>query len=359
MVTMDEFRQRHRDATVRPMEQLATRWERQAQLDQLLGTSVAGGVTLGDLMIGDGLRDQVSPDLFQAFHALMGEKAQSYDQVRQILLDRMEDGPASVFGMINKIKGQVGENWFIDQAQALGLEARLAESGSQEAWDVAVDRADGAAQYVQVKMYQDPVGIVEHIQDVQAKLQVPGQITDGERAVEAIDFAIPANTVEPVQAQLPELGLEQVNLIPMEGSTGEAGDVVQAGFDHVGPEALEHLFGQLLGAGISAAALHGLVHGFLIYKGAKSASSFLSETVSQTGLTISGIAAGMGVEAVLSKLAFVGGVPTYVLVLSTSITTRAVLQRVLSRRGYVDWLAEQNRALSQRLEEGPLLPAAD
>ncbi len=179
---------------------------------------------------------------------------------------------------------------------------------------------------------------------------MPGQVTDGERTVEVIDFAIPAETLEPVQERLQDLGLEDVALIPLEGSAGEAGNVVQAGFDHVGPEALEHLFSQLLGAGVSAAALHGLVHGFLIYKGAKTASTFLVDTASQTGLTISGIAAGMGIEAVLSKLAFVGGVPTYVLVLSTSITTRAVLRRVLSRRGYVDWLAEQNRMLAQRLE---------
>lgn len=358
MVTMDEFGWRHSDAANGSMEMLAERWERESQLDQLLNTSVGGGVTLGDLMIGDGLRDQVSPELFDAFHALMGEKIQSYDHVRQILLDRLEDGPASVFGMINKIKGQVGENWFIEQSQALGLEARLAESGSQEAWDVAIDRADSATQYVQVKIYQDPAGIVDHIEKVQAKLHLSGQITDGDRAIEAIDFAIPANTVESVRERLEELGLEEVTLISMEGSAGEAGEVVQAGFDQVGPEALEHLFGQLLGAGISAAALHGLVNGFLIYRGSKDAANFLGDTASQTGLTLSGIAAGMSVEAVLSKMAFIGGVPTYVLVLSTSITTRAVLQRVLSRRGYVEWLAEQNRSIALRFDDRQRLVVA-
>lgn len=347
---MREFCQLHRRAPVQPIAQLANRWEREAQLDQLLGTSVAAGLTLGDLMVADGLRDRVSPELFHAFHALMGEQADSYDQVRQILIERLEDGPASVLGMINKIKGQVGEHWFLDQAQALGMEARLAELGNQEAWDVAIDHVEGPTQYVQVKMYQDSAGIVEQIQEVQAKLHVPGRITDGDQAVEAIDFAIPATMIEPVQARLQELGLE-ANLIPMQGSAGEAAEVVQAGFDRVGPEALEHLFGQLLGAGVSAAALHGLVHSFLIYKGAKSASSFLGDTASQTGLTVSGLAAGMGIETVLSKLAWVGGVPTYVLVLSTSITTRAMLQRVLSRQGYVDWLDQRNGVLEQQLDD--------
>lgn len=217
-VTIHEFARKHNQHRPEPIEQVANRWERQAQLDQLLGSTVVGGITLGDLMVGDGLRDQVSPELLGAFHELMGEKAESYDQVRQILLDRLEDGPASVLGMVNKIKGQVGENWFVDQAQALGLEARLAELGNQEAWDVAIDHANGVTQYVQVKMYQDPNGIVAHVQDIQSKLEVPGRITDGEQVVEAIDFAIPAETSGPVQQRLQELGLGDVNLVPMEGS---------------------------------------------------------------------------------------------------------------------------------------------
>lgn len=344
---MAEFARRYEGTVVRPASEIAARWERQEELDRLLATPVAGGMTLGDMMVGDGLRDQISPELLEAFHQLMGGKAQSYDQVRQILLDRLEDGPASVLGMISKVKGQVGENWFVEQAQALGVDARLADSASQEAWDVAVE-ADGAMRYVQVKMYQDAAGIVEHVRDVQAKLQTPGHITDGTRPVESIEFAIPADMVAPVRERLEQLGLE-ADLIAMQGSAQDAGDVVQAGFDHVGTESLSHLFAQLLGAGVAAAALHGLAQSFLIYKGAKDGDTFLEDTLSSTGLTVGGLAAGIGVEAALSKLAWIGGVPTYVLVLSTSITTRCVLRRVLSRKGYVQWLAEQNEGMRERV----------
>lgn len=350
MVTIHEFARRYGQHRPKPIEQVANRWQRQAQLDHLLGSTVAGGITLGDLMVGDGLRDQISPELLRAFHELMGEEAESYDQVRQILLDRLEDGPASVLGMINKIKGQVGENWFLEEATRHGLDARLADLGNQEAWDVAIDHADGATQYVQVKMYQNPGEIVTHIQEVQSKLEVPGRITDGDQAVRTIDFAIPAETIEPVQRRLDELNLADVNLIPMEGSASEAANVVQAGFNAVGPEAVQHLFAQLAGAGAAAAALHGLVNGFLVYKGAKTGADFLGDTAGDTGLTLGGIAAGMGVEAVLSHLAWVGGVPTWVLVVSTSITTRAVLARVGSRRDDVEWLRERNKLLRQRLD---------
>jgi len=348
---IDDFSARHRHTSLGIADEIVPRWDRERELHEVLGTPVAGGLTLGDLMVGDGLRDQVSPELFNAFHKLMGQKAQSYDDVRQILLERLEDGPASVVGMINKIKGQVGENWFVEQAQALGQNARLAELGNQEGWDVAVQQADGVTRYVQVKMYKDPNGIVEQIRNVEAKLRSPGRITDGNQAVEKIDFAIPVDTVEPVRRRVEELGID-VQLIPMTGSVREAGDVVQSGFDHVGPEALEHLFGQLFGAAVGAAAMHGLIQSFQVYKGAKSATDFLGDTATETGLTVGGIASAMSVEAVLSKLAWIGGVPTYVLVLTTSITTRSILKRILSRRDYVDWLRHQNENLAARLEDG-------
>jgi len=356
---INDFFDRHGGISTHPIHQLAERWDRNAHVDRLLGTSVGAGVTLGDLLIGDGLRDQISPELLNAFRSRMGENAESYDQVRRILLDRLEDDPQSVLGMINMIKGQIGENRFVDEAQRLGLDARLADSPNQEAWDVAIDRADGATQYVQVKMHQDPDGIVSHIRDVQSKLQSPGQITDGGSPVESIDFAIPQETADHVRRRLQELDIDGVTLIPMQTSAREGAEVAQAGFDHVGPAALEHLFGQLLGATVAAASLHGMVQGFLLYKGSKDVSAFLSDTAMQTGLTTSGIAMGMGVETLLSKIAFVGGVPTFVLVFSSSIATRAVLQRMVDRKSYLEWLNQQNARLRERLAQTRLVPASE
>jgi len=123
-VRIDEFVDRFRSTRTQPIARIAERWDREAQLDRFLATTVGAGVTLGDLLVGDGLGDQISPELLDAFQARMGQSAETYDQVRQILLDRLEDDPQSMLGLINMIKGQVGENRFIDEAHRLGLDAR-------------------------------------------------------------------------------------------------------------------------------------------------------------------------------------------------------------------------------------------
>ncbi|MCH8351518.1 MAG: hypothetical protein IIB29_14790 [Chloroflexi bacterium] len=126
----------------------------------------------------------------------------------------------------------------------------------------------------------------------------------------------------------------------------EAADVVQTGFDNVGPEALSNLFGELFGASVAVAALHGLVNAFLVYKGAKAADRFLADTVEQTAVSTGAIAAGLSLELVLNQISMIGGPPTYALVFCTSMATRAVLKRVARRQDYVSWLRVQNAHLA-------------
>ena len=302
-------------------------------------------MVLGDLLVGDVLNDQISPELLDGFAELMGQKADSYDEVRGILHNKLQDGDSAVFGLINKIKGQIGENQFMQEAQAAGLNTRLAGLRNQEAWDVAIDNADGTTQYIQVKMGSDAGGVVRHMQDVSQKLAGGEAISDGDRVVEAIDFAVSANIAEEVSARAAELGLD-MNVIPIEMTAAEAANVVQAGFDNVGPEALSNLFGELLGASVAVAALHGLVNAFLVYKGAKAADRFLTDTVEETAVSTGAIAAALSLELVLNQISMMGGPPTYALGFCTSMATRGVLKRVARRQDYVSWLRVQNAHLA-------------
>ncbi len=344
MITIAEFYDRYSDGPPQSFRTLCDTWDKEEELENLLHTAVGAGVVLGDLLVGDGLNDQVSPELLYGFAKLMGQKADSYHEVRNILLDRLQDGDSAVFGLINKIKGQVGENQFMQGAHAAGLNARLAELGNQEAWDVAIDQADGTTQYIQVKMYSDAGGVVRHMHDVNQKLAEGGLITDGDRVVEAIDFAVPANIAEEVTARGAELGLD-ANVIPINITAAEAADVVGKGFDNVGPEALSNLFGQLFGASVTVAALHGLVNAFLVYKGAKTADRFLASTIQQTAVSTGAIAAGMSLELVLNQISMIGAPPTYALVFCASMATRGILKRVARRQDYVSWLRVQNAHL--------------
>ncbi len=351
MITIEEFHDRYSGGQTQTIGTICDGWEKEEGLDNLLQTTVGAGVVLGDLLIGDGLNDQISPELLDGYAKLMGQKADSYNEVRTILLDKLQDGDSATFGLINKIKGQIGENQFIKEAQTAGLSARLATLGNQEAWDVAIDRANGTTQYVQVKMYGDAGGVVRHMQDVTQKLAEGADITDGDRVVKAIDFAVPANICKEVCAQSAELGID-VNVIPINMTAAEAAEVVQTGFDNVGPGSLSNFFGELFGTTVTVAVVHGLVNAFLVYKGAKTADSFLADTVEETAVSTGAIAVGMSLEAVLNQISMIGGPPTYALVFCTSMATRGILRRVARRQDYVSWLRVQNahlRSLSDQI----------
>ena len=138
MITIAEFYARYSGGPTKSFRIICDRWNKEEELENLLQTAVGEGVVLSDLLVGDGLNDQISPGLLDGFAELMGQKADSYDEVRNILFDKLQDGDSAVFGLINKIKGQIGENQFMQGAQAAGLNARLAELGNQEAWDIAI-----------------------------------------------------------------------------------------------------------------------------------------------------------------------------------------------------------------------------
>lgn len=352
-MNIHEFQKRFQSDQLVPAEKLCDRWERQKELDDFLGMEIASGYMAADLLNGDGSLDQISPELREGFAALMGDKADSYHEIRQQLFEKLERGDRSVLGTVNKIKGQVGENRFLNTCASNDIPAKLAESGSQPGWDIAVDQPDGTTQYVQVKMYDKPGPLVSKLEELQAKIDA-GEIkgASGETVTD-IDIAVSNNIdVDALNEKLAERGLN-FDIIPMESSAEEVADVVHSGFDNVGPEALENFFGELFGAALTTTALHSLVGAFLVYKKAKTADQFLSGLAESSSVSLAGLSSGMGVELILNQVAWVGGVPTYAFVFVSSFTVRAVAKRMLKRGSSVAWLSGTNGdldALILRLE---------
>jgi len=308
----------------RPVDDVLGKW-RVEQVDSFLDNLVASGVLLSDLAIGDGLRDQISPALLEGF-----AKADTYDEVREILRKQLALGKESVDGLVNNIKGRIGENMFVKEAPP---GARLAKFGNQEGWDVAIDRADGT-QYVQVKMYKDANGVLRHMREVQEKVE-KGVITDGGKAVNHIDFAVPSDIHEEVvNAALNDTTLRNIEVLKIDITADQAGSIVKEGVNNVGPDALEHFFGELLGDIAMAGSLHAAVNGFLLYKGAKEFEEAMADTAFATAISAAGFTAAMVTEFIL-KASRLGG-PACILV---GVGTRAFLSRVArSRWRFADFL---------------------
>jgi len=344
-VDIDEFCNLY-GSNPRPIDAVAADWNI-AEIDRMLARLdqdfIGDATVIGDAIHGDGIRDQIPPQLGEAFRSLMKVKANSYHEMRQILAERMRDSDGEylsfrdprVIGFVNKLKGQIGENEF---QRHVGSAARLASSGSQEGWDVVVTQSDGAHEYVQVKLYTNPNDVLRQMREVHEKLAnalIDG--VDGE-TVEQISFAIPENIADEVKQRVidrfPELIDIKLRTVPLAAST--AADLVEQGLNNVGPGALEHLFDELLGGTLAAGSLHAIANGYLWYQGAKNFSDAYEDMITNTSLSMVGLGFGLLAETLMSA------VPISAVI---AIGGRAVISRAArSRWSFADFLEESIQA---------------
>lgn len=279
----------------------------QEQHEQLIG----GAVVVGDALYGGTLLDQIPAELRNAFANLMHEKADSYGEMRHILLDHVHaDGGGflsfddrHVVGFISKLKGQIGENLF---QQHVGSAATLAQSGIQEGWDVAVNHGDGLHDYVQVKLYDKPYGVVRHMLSVQQKVVDGKLIGVNDETVQHVFFAVPEDIRDDVQ-RLAEKhpGLSSMlyeKNIPI--NSHDAAGIVTEGMSNVGPDQLSHFFNELLCGAVAAGSLHAIVNGFLWYKGAKEFSDAFASATASTAISTTGIGLGLLAETLCHSVVF-------------------------------------------------------
>jgi len=332
---------------IQSSEQIFERWDKEKRVDELLNTSIAPGVVLYDVLHGDQALDQIKPELKEAFQALMKDKADTYEEIRELIYEKIELGDSSIQGMINKIVGQIGENRFINEAEKIGLNARLAESGSQKGWDVVLPSSEGANEYIQVKFYTDPNAVIREIKEVSNKISL-GEITDGDKIVSSIDFAVPENIYDELVERVNESDLG-TKIYKIKMTSEEAKDLAELGFGFSADasDAIANFFSEILGSSITAASLHLLANAFLMHKGAKNSEQFIYDTLEQTVISSGAITTGMTVELILTNIAKVGGIPSYILVWGPTITTREILRRIANRQTYIDWLKIQNYELNR------------
>lgn len=276
-----------------------------------MGLLAAGDALATTAIVGDALRGgsafdniaRIPKPVQDAFEKLMKVRPGDYDRMRELLLEHvtvagngsLSFDESSVIGFINKLKGQIGENVFVEH---VGSAAQLAQSGSQAGWDVAVRQSDGAFQYVQVKLYGDATGVVRHMKSVQQRL-MDGVITGvDEQSIDHIYFAVPESIHADVQRLVggdPRLA-SMLYETPVPIDSQQAAKLVQAGITNVSQSQLSQFFQQLLGGAAVAGSLHAAVNAFLWYKGSKEFADAVADTVADTAISTVGIAVGLAAE---------------------------------------------------------------
>ena len=212
---------------------------------------------------------------------------------------------------------------------------------------MAIKHAGEGTRWIQVKTCGNANDIMKDIYKVQEKVAA-GQILDGDQIVNRIDFAVSQNAIDAVRDKVQAAGIDiEILEIPM--TSHKAREVVSDAVNYVGPEAMSHFLGELLGGTLTAGALHGAVNEFLVYKGAKDRSQFMQDTVYSTGISSGGLTAAFTTEAVFHKLAahaaFLGGPTTWVATFGIGAATRMYLSRIADRRNVVERLADGNQQL--------------
>jgi hypothetical protein len=313
-----------------PIEDVVITWKessRNNSKEDVLGFDSLLAALIVDANTGDGLLDEISPELLEGFAARRGENFDSYDEVRAYLQEMVEKGHNSILGVINQIKGQLGELAFKNQA---GGHAYLAHSTNQEAWDVAIVHPNAATEYVQVKIYQSADEVVKMMLNVQQKVTA-GIISDGDKMVDHVNFAVNDDIVTAVYekaAQHPELLDIKLYAIPM--SNAEATGIVVDGFNNVGPNELAHLFNEWFDGTLTVACIHGMVNAFLVYKGSSTVDDAIEATLFSAALSSPGVAAAQATAWLLSKhnIVLLSGHPIIAAI------TAGMLARTLTKRWY-------------------------
>jgi len=302
----------------RKISQILRQWQFD-ELDELLSRLTQGpvhqiagsAVIAADAIHNGSLIDHVPSEVKESFKHLLKEDADTYAEMKSLLRKHLRthlDGSLAiddrhVINYTNYLKGQIGENLLKDN---IGTKAEFAPL-NQKAWDLRVETADGSHDYVQVKLYTGPSAVVQKMREVQEQLAA-GEVDNAHgELVKHVYFAVPEDIKEGVQRLAEKHGVADMlydKTIPIDASRGAA--LVHEGMNHVGPEQLEHFFSELLVGTAVVGSIHGIVNGFLWYKGSKEFSGAFAGAVGNTAISATGMGAGLLFETWLDMVTAAG-----------------------------------------------------
>ena len=328
-MTADEFLS-HPDYGRKPIRNIADvvkQWEYERggqSCDDATGMATMLAVLGVDAVVGDGILNEISPELVTSMSHLMGEKADTYDEARRLITNKLAHGDAAFNGFVSKIKGQIGEDRFIHEYPHYAL----AMSKSQEAVDAIRPLGDGLVDAVQVKMYANPDAVVKHMLAVQSKVD-HGLLVQGD-LVGQLNFAVPANIADEVRRKAalhPELS--SIHILPVKSTAEDVADVVRDAGVNIG-HPWHHLGNEVISSVAFMVALDALTNAYLVAKGKKSIGAVIQETALKTSIGTVAIAASKGAAMVLAKTG--AATNPIVIPILTAVATRKLAQNWYDQR---------------------------
>jgi len=334
---IEEFKRKYNNGVVGKMSELFKSSVRRRRADDLLGVEITAGLTLADLLSEGRLNDTpVSNEVKKTLSALMGDKVGTQDEAISYFRAMVEKGDASAEGLVNKLKGTLGELKF---QESFGDGIQLSQSGSQEGFDLITN--DG--KFIQVKMYQGPEGVIDAIEKNAEKIANHEIIHDGQY-VEQIDYAVSSNIYEELKSQgvEAEYGIE-LHEVPM--TAEEAGNVIR---DEINEAAWEGFFNNALGVTVTAGALHGAINAYMYAFNEKAVEDAIKDTVKSTGMTVAAVSVGYIAEGICMGL--IPPLAPFV-ALGSSVGTRFYLRGITKKCDFQEDISKNSEHLQQLVEK--------
>lgn len=324
-MNIEKFTQKY-SGQQQPIQDILKAWNNQ-DIDLTLDELAFGSVILTDALQGDGVSDRIPPDLLEALnHVYQSRDIETYGDARELLRELLDKDDKAIMGFVSKIKGQIGENRFIEASEG---KAQLASSINQEGWDVAVSH-DDYTQFVQVKTLSDPTQVIDKMLSVNEKV-LAGKITDENGAIiQQIDFAIPHDIIDKVtELKEQHQAIAHMDLIPLSITAQEAGEIVSEGLNNLGPNATAHLFDQLLAGLVVPAAIVATINAFHVIKKNQEVHEAITGTLGSVALTGVGYGSALTSEVALDRILDVMLGPVSATI---GIATRVFLKRGIEAR---------------------------
>lgn len=308
--------------------------------EELLETTIVGSYTLIDALDGQVKDPKIAEAVKETLKELSPGKFANETAMQEYFKGMIERGDKSVEGVINKLKGTLGE---LEFKHHLGDDiVRLSNSGSQKGWDLAINR-DGVEEYVQVKMYNNAVGVIDKMEEVAEQLKNGEILNDTGEVIEKIDFAVGND----VYQDLKNLDVESrfgVKLYEVPISSEEAAAPIAKDISDL--TGWNEFFDQL-GLPVTAIAITGLRNAFLVAFGDKGKKEALANTAKQAVLAYVAVvgshigeAIALGLCPPLVPVAAIGG----------ALWTRAVVKGMGHRFTLAELIEADNARLKNHIE---------
>jgi len=330
---IEKFVEKYKDSKKISIREFVKRCVNRKELDDLFGAEIAAGLTLLDMLNGELNDTRVSPEIMATLKELMGDKVDTQREALAYFRAMINKGDVSVDGVISKLKGTLGELKFKD---AFGSGAHLAESGSQKGWDVLTSKGE----YIQVKMYKDPDGVIDAIKENIERLK-GDEIFDGDKVVKHINYAVSSNIYE----DLKERGIEEAYGIKLHEVPIGVEEASTAVGEEINEAAWSNFFQDTFGITLASLALHGAINSFLFVFKKKNRQEAVRDTVNSTIFTTIAVGIGRITEAVALQIIPIPPVGQAI-GLSSTIVSRATLKRIQKRWNWVDFMSKENERLT-------------